>query len=127
MSTKVKIPYRQVCIGDLRHRIEIHTRDTTVPAFGLVDFDEKFTLYKRVWAAVKTVNGETFFDGVETERNVTHHFFVRHDDSVTSEHWVVYRNQRYDILRVESMDERQEFMRLVCTITGNDDREASKS
>lgn len=126
LCQKIRIPKRQVCIGDLNKRIVLNIRSIVAPSFDSVDFNEAFAPTKTVWAGVKTQMGKTFFDGVETETPITHIWYIRFDVSVTAETWITFNSHRFDILRVEDLEERQEFMKLTCADKGRTDREASK-
>jgi len=107
---------RVVCAGDLIHSITIENRAITPPVAGSVDFTETFSTSSTVLAAIQTVKGKTFFDGVnQRDQEVTHEFYVRYDAAVTAQSWVKYNNRRFDILDVEDFDERNEWMKLICT------------
>lgn len=118
---------RNVCIGDMEDEITLENRDIQAPNFDTVDFDEEFTAPNPpVWALIETVRGKTFFDGVATEEDVTHWIYINFDATVTAETWVkLPDSRRLDILRVENLDERSDFMLLHCTDRG--DKEASKA
>lgn len=111
--------------------ISIQDRDINAPVFGSTNFDETFSNDKPVTAIVKTINGKTFFDGVSTERLITHEFHVEYvagtvdDDTVTAENWVSFKGKRFDILNVENCCEEDEKLILVCTNRGSG--EASKA
>lgn len=123
---KVRIRKRQVCIGDLRNKIDLNSRDITAPSFNSVDFDENFVVTKSVWAGIETQTGKVFFDGVETETAISHIMYIRFDATVTAETWITFASRRIDILKVEDMEERGEFMKLTCSDRGFENREASK-
>lgn len=107
---------RVVCAGDLNKRITLQGRSITAPVAGSPDFTETFAAGTERWAAIKTVAGKTFFDGVnQRDREVTHQFVIRYDSSVTAETWISYNSRRFDIMAVEDLDERHEFMMLWCT------------
>ena len=80
----IKKKKRNVCIGDMRDEIVIQTRNIRPPAEDGVDFNEEFNGKATVWSLVNTVNGETIFDGTGTERDVTHHIYIRYFAGVTS-------------------------------------------
>lgn len=123
---KIRIKKRQVCIGDLDKEIELQDRDIVPPVFGSPDFDENFTTNATVWAGIKTVDGKTFFDGVNTETVITHNIFIRFDATVTSETWILFDSRRFDILKVENFEERGEFMLLTCVDRGLANTAATK-
>ncbi len=118
---------RHVCVGDMNTRIILQDRNIKAPVFGDPDFDETFSNAATVWALVNTVSGKTFFDGVNTDVNITHEIFIRYDATVTAETWVELDNQRIDILRVEDFEQRSEFMKLICTERGVNTLEATKA
>ena len=69
---------------------------------------------------IESMNGETIFDGTNTERVVTHRIYIRYLPGVTAEAWILFDGVRYNILDVEDLDARKEWLRLRCTIRGVD-------
>lgn len=124
---KIRRKKRQVCIGDLDTEIVLQDRQITEPLFGSPDFGEAFTATATVWAAVNTVSGKTYFDGVSTDINITHEILIRYDASVTTETWVSLGGRRIDILHAEDLDERGQFMKLLCSDSGVNSAAASKA
>lgn len=130
MATRVEVrrPRRKLCIGDLRDRIILQSRDITEPAFGARDFDEDFKQQDGVWASIRTTAGKVFFDGVNTDIAVTHEIRIRYDSRVTAETWIELEDgRRLDVVNVEDLEERKEYLTLLCTERGLGDREAAKS
>jgi SPP1 family predicted phage head-tail adaptor len=123
----IKRNMRRVCVGDLNKLITLQARAISPPSFSSTDFDETFTNGDDVWAAVNTVAGKTFFDGVNTDITITHEIFIRFDASVTSETWIEMDDRRIDILDTENLDERDEWLKLICTERGPDNVEATKA
>lgn len=121
---------RKVCVGDMKDPITLQNRDITPPLFNTVDFDEDFqpvdVLVPQVLSLVETVTGVTFFDGVNTETPVTHIIYIPYQEAVTAETWILFESRRIDILHVEDLDVRHEFMKLTCTERGLSNREATK-
>jgi len=115
---KIRKKKRQVCIGAMDNEIQLQDRNIIPPVFGSPDFDDNFSTTATVWAAINTVDGRTFFDGVNTETPITHVFFIRFDSTVTSETWILFDLRRFDILKVEDFEERGEFMKLICIDRG---------
>lgn len=109
---------RQVCIGDLDNQIVLQDRSITPPVSG-VDATEDFTTNDTVDAKVDTSRGETIFDGVSPDGvDVTHIFTIRFITGITAETWVGFKSQRFDILDVENLEERDEWLKLRCTNRG---------
>jgi len=109
---------RQFSLGDMNERITLQNRVLTEPVFNNPDFTETFTTTAEVWAGINTVTGKTWFDGVSTDINITHEIVIRYDATVTAETWILFDSRRIDILKVEDLDGRKEFMLLTCTDKG---------
>ena len=124
--TKIRKKSRKVCIGDLNDEIKIQNRAINAPVFGNVDFDIVFTDALDIFAAINTVSGKTFFDGISTEIDITHHIYIVFDATINTEKWVEYKNRRFDVLKFEDLDERQEFIKLTCAERGANTIEATK-
>lgn len=120
----------QVCIGSLNRQIDIFVRAITPPlnSIGtLVDYGEDFTLLATVWSMIETPKGKTIFDEVGTEKVVTNIFYVRRLSSLTSQNWIVYKNNRYDIQMVTDLEENNLFQKIFAIIRGADTKEATKA
>lgn len=102
----------------MRTRAIIHTRSIQDPKFGITDFTEKFESTKEIWCAVKTSSGKSFFSAVNVDVAMTHEIGIRYDPSVTSETWLEIEDQLLDIIGVEDLEERHEFMVLSCAERG---------
>lgn len=123
----IKRKKRKLCIGDMDKIVTIQDRNIGEPFFSSVDFDEAFSNNGTVWASVKTVSGNTFFDGANTETNITHEFGIRYDSSVSSETWIEWDGRRFDILDAQDLEERKEWMILVCAERGTKKNESTKA
>lgn len=117
---RIKIPTQQVCIGDMRNIIDIRARNITVPLGVSPDFGEEFTLIRRVPAAIKTVQGRMFMTGTNRDDSISHEFYIRKISGVliTSEEWINFNGENYDIVRVENIDERGLFLNIRANIRG---------
>lgn len=121
---------RRVCVGDMKDPIILNNRNITPPLFNTVDFDENFTpinqLQPDVLSLVETVTGKTYFDGKNTDVNITHEIYISYDALVNASIWITFEDRRIDILKVEDFEERHEFMKLTCNDEGLTSRQASK-
>ena len=125
---KVRKRNRSSCVGDLRDRVVLHDRRLVEPVFGSSALSEKFTASQVAWAAVSTTTGKTLFDGVSTDRVITHEVLLRFDPCVTSETWLVIDSgHRLDVVKVEDLDERHEWLRLLCVDVGLADLAATRA
>jgi SPP1 family predicted phage head-tail adaptor len=115
---KIRRSKRQVCVGDLDTEVILQDRAIKGITTSNVNFDETFADAATVWAMIETVAGATVFDSTNTEVALTHRIYIRFDATVTAETWVEIDNDKYDIVTVEDLDRRSEFMRLNCVIRG---------
>lgn len=104
--------------------ITLQNRDIEPPLFGTSDFDETFSGDIDRTAIVRTIDGKTFFDGVSTDRLITHKFSIEFeagvidDDTVTAETWILFKGKRIDVLAVENCCEEDKVLILTCTNRG---------
>lgn len=122
VCVKIKGKNRKICIADLDREINIQNRSIQSASIMNVDFDEDFSGDTTHWAMIESVNGEEFFDGTNTGTPITHHFYIRYDPAVTSQQFLTFEGDRYDILNVEDLDLRHEFQKLRCIIMGDEDK-----
>ena len=122
---------RKLCIGALKNRVSIYTRDLASPAFGSQDNQQEYVLLANVYAATKTVSGIDIFDDIEAgsqdgvPSTATIFFFIRHRTDVTAENFIQFRGINYDILRVEPLDLNQRFLKIFAAPRGEVAFEAS--
>ena len=121
--TKLKRPWRDLCIGDLRDQVLLQDRSIQAPDFNAIDFTEKFDDLGGIWASIRTRGGKTIFDDhAQRDRVVTHEVGIRYDPRVTAESWLLLADgRRLDILDSESLDERGDWIILQCTDRGTQD------
>lgn len=119
---KIRRTNEIICSGSLNRLITIQVRELKPPTGDSVDYGEEFTTERNVWAMVEIVANETFFDHTNTERIITHNFYIRYisDVEITSENWIKYNNQYYDIVDVKNMGYNDRFMQLRTNIRGQD-------
>lgn len=127
---RIRKKHRRVCVGDMKDPIQLQNRDIVAPVFNTVDFNENFEpidpLVPDTLSLIETVTGKVFFDGVNTETTVTHIIYIPYQQAVTAETWIIFENRRIDILQVEDLEERHEFLKLTCTERGLVSKEATK-
>jgi len=115
---RLKRKHRKVCVGDLNNTITLQNRDITAPQSGF-DATESFTTNTLdAWAKIETSRGETVFDGVDTEVDVTHVFTIRWLSGITAETWILFDGERFDILDTQDLEERNEWLIMKCTNKG---------
>ncbi len=120
---------QRVPVGDLDTLIWVEDRTQVAPAFGAVDADHDFDPHPsavQVWARVETTSGKTIFDGVATDRKITHRIVFRFLFGVTAQTWLRLQDgTRLDIVDLTDLDERGEFVQAMCEATGSDTKLAA--
>jgi len=117
-DTRIHVNKRKVNVGDMHHRVLLHTRSITPPVFGSIDFTEAFAGNSR-WASIHTKDGKLVMDDVGRDVNSTHQIYIRYDSVVDSETFVQSEDgRRFKVLSVENFDNRKEYMKLNCTDRG---------
>ena len=117
--TKKKRRNRTVCAGSLNKRIEIQSRTIRGARPGQKKFSEEFKEKNEVWAMLETTRGTQLFDGTDLMDGITHIFYIRFQENITQENWILFEDRRFDILDVEDLDENHEFLKLSCNERGN--------
>lgn len=124
----VKHRRRKICVGDLIHPIKLLPRDITEPGFGKTDFTEDFSGGKDVFAKVITTAGATVFNGINVDVNVTHEVYIRFDSDVGAETWVELEDgTRLKVIFADNLDERNEWLKLICAERGPASQGASEA
>lgn len=118
---KIQGKRRKVNIGDMFSVINIENRNI-LPSATSHEYREVFTdkttdegigrlANGEMWANVESVSGVTVFDATGIEQQVTHIFLMRWLD-ITTEQWIRYNGNRYNIVTIENFDGRDEFIKL---------------
>ncbi len=117
---RIKKKNRKFCVGDMRDEITLENRSINPQDADSIDFIEDFSESNVIDAAIETVRGLETFDGVNVESIVTHKIYIRFIEGVTEETWVKFKGRRLDIMDVENLDERDQFLLLRCKERGAD-------
>ena len=120
---KIRVNHRALCANDLDRKVKIKTRSMVTSQLD-TDMSVGFTS-KTVWAAVKTAKGNQTFFATNMQDVVDHIIYIRWYDGVTSENWVEYKGDNYDIIDVENLDERDEWYALYCNVRGTTTKEVN--
>ncbi len=127
---KIKRTITKVCVGSMNRKIEIFSRALTPPIDPLTGkfvSTETFVLLVSPWSMVETPKGVTVFDDLGQERVVNTVFTIRFFADLTSENWIVYKGQRYDILMITDFQQNELFLQLSCALSGNEALEGGKA
>ena len=124
----LRFPKVKICLGDLRHKIQLANRVADGQTPG--DWDSSgivFTPYATVWSAIRTTTGVftgvARFSGTSIDPNATHMFFIRHrNDWRNIEAGNVFvlmePDRRFRVLRVDNSNEDKIFDIIQCTERG---------
>lgn len=127
---KLQFNFDKICINDLRHRITIYERSIIAPNFlseQSTKFTEQFTSIGNFWSAIEVRDGSNLFNDISLDKeDLTHIFYIRYNSSITQENWIVYDGYRYNILKVENMNERNTFNKIYASISGLESKDGSK-
>jgi SPP1 family predicted phage head-tail adaptor len=121
----IKIKSRKVCVGDLSSRIKLQLRSLTASNTGSIESIETFTDIIEVWAAVETTSGSKIWDGVEIANPFTHKFYIRYRNDIEFTEWIEYGNEKYKLIDVENLEQKNEFLILMCTRKGTSTKKAN--
>lgn len=126
-----RIPKVKICVGDLRHKIEIQTRSLSANKVGEFNPQETFSLVVTSWAGVETPNGSSKFLGVNINEDTTHIFVMRYSSVIANlevaNNFLLFKSRRMRILSVSNMNEDNIFLAIECTERGDDSKAASEA
>lgn len=122
---KIRRKKRSLCVGDLRDEIVIHDRDITAPLFDTAEQTQTYSNSLTVFASVNTVRGKEIFNGTQLVGVKTHNILIRFLDAreITQENVVELKGNYYDVLEVQNLEERDEWLELSCGILGDKTQE----
>jgi len=121
---KIRIKHKKLCTGDLRNKISLRKRTLGTPKFG-VDITHDFVEFKKPWAGIKTLTGTNIFSGANLDETPSHIFYIRYFEGLTAESWIYFKGQRYNILTVENINERNEWYALYVNERGKSDQDST--
>jgi len=116
--TPISRPMRRVCLGDMRESIKLWPVSIAPATAGQVDYTRSYASAVTVKAMVKTVSGSEVIDGTAIQRVGTTEFYIRYRAGVDNQVRIEYRGEYYEVLGVDDLDERREFLRLRTTKRG---------
>lgn len=124
----LRLPKVKICLGDLRHKIQLANRVADGQTPG--DWDSSgiaFTPYAAVWAGIRTtagvLAGVARFSSTVVDPNATHLFFIKHrTDWRNIEAGNVFvlmgTDRRFRVLRVDNVNEDSIYDMIQCTERG---------
>jgi len=127
---------KKICLSALRKKIGLFRRDILPPTAGNLasaqSHSHEYEEFATPFAAIETKGrGVDIFDGIETSGVdgipvvASHIIMIKYRRDVTAETYVRFGENNYDILKVENIDERNQYLRLFCALRGDQDKAAA--
>lgn len=120
-----------VCTGSLRKEISLLTRNidpNTQPLSQNISIENTFTLLAQVWAMNEDAEGQEVFDkvGIRVGQH-TDNWYIRYVDGITSQTWVQFEEDFYNILNVRDLERNKFYLRLECEFRGDILKDATRA
>lgn len=128
ICVKIRKKNRAVCAGDLNTLIGIQSRSLG-DGFDDTEETEEFTTIFSPFAMLQTLRGVFVVDSVNGgDIEATHSFIIRFPETpISGENWILLNNKRLRILDQENLEEKNEWLKLLCTDRGDASKEASSA
>lgn len=104
-------------IGRLSHRIVIaNYYENMIPnsSANYKYFEEVYT----VWAKIQDNGGTVYFNNAQVGANITHKIFIRYQDYITTENWIIWQGRLFRIRATTDIWERHRWLSLDCEEVG---------
>jgi len=124
---KIRRVNKQVCIGALKDSIILQTRRQNAPIKGSVDHTISFVSPVTANALVETKKGIETFDGTNINALLTHHFTIRFLANIEVFKFVEFRSKYFLIDRTVNIDEKNQYLILMCSDRGDTSKQVNFS
>lgn len=122
---------KKLCLSAFRKKIDLFRRDILAPASSQAHTHE-YESFANPFASIETKGkGVDIFDGIERSGAdgipvvASHIIMIKFRSDVTAENYVRFGGNNYDILKVENIDERNQYLRLFCALRGDENKAAA--
>jgi len=126
-----RVKAAKLCVGDLKHLIEIQRRKLLPSDLNTSQPVETFTTIRQQWAATETVSGVMRFAKVNIMDGATHLFWAMWDadfpDLENRNNFVFHGGRRFKVLETNNINERDTVIVIQTTERGETTEEASKA
>jgi hypothetical protein len=117
---------KKYSIGDLREYIAVYDRNSEAPDFDDIDVRENFVKVADEWAFVQSLDvssggasGLNFFDDVNLD-NIPSHLMVIRFKNYTSENFIQYQGQRYEIVKTVNPENKNMYLEMYVRQMGDE-------
>ena len=120
VCVRIKGKRQELCSGDLDRFITIQDRKIVPPIdIDDVDYTEEFEDDGEEACMVETINGQEVFDGTNVLIGVIDtRFYIRFRDDINAQSWILFEDERYNIIKTIDLDKRHLWLRLDCDSRG---------
>lgn len=94
--------------GDLREPITIEVWQDIVNANAGID--QTFTAPIQAWARVEPVGAAIYHGTAQTDKAITHRFYIRFIVGINTDHVITHNNIRYRIKRSQDLAFKKQFL-----------------
>jgi len=118
---KTKPKKLRICRSAFNKTVAIQNRAIETPKQNSVDYSVKLTDVLTVRAKIQTVRGVTLFDGVNTDRVVSHIITIDYKSNpvISMENYARIGQTELVIIDVENVNEDNKYLRLRCALRGS--------
>lgn len=103
--------------GKLRHKVELQSYATSRDDFGAEL--ETWSTYAKIWASINpsigVLAGKEFILGQQVSEESRYEITIRYNSSVDVKHRVKFGLRLFDINVIKNIDEKNEYMILMCS------------
>lgn len=122
---------KKICLSARRKKVSLFRRNILAPASSQ-SHSHKYEEFAKPFASIETKGkGVDIFDGIETSGAdgipvvASHIVIIRYRSDLTTEDYLRFGENNYDILKVENIDERNRDLRLFCALKGDENKAAA--
>ncbi|MFA2751099.1 phage head closure protein [Bacillus mobilis] len=95
----------------MNHRITIQTLTTVEDELG--QSIEEWHEFKKVWCAIKTVQGREYFAAASTQNENTYRFIIRHTNEISPLMKIDFNGRMFEITSVLNDDESNKTITII--------------
>jgi SPP1 family predicted phage head-tail adaptor len=97
-------------IGDLKHRITLQQRTTTVSEQGFEE--ETWADYQTIWAAISNLHGREYYAAAAVQAENTVKFTIRYLPGIDTAMRILFRGKQYNITALDNIKYRNRYVEI---------------
>lgn len=133
----IRIKKKRLCAGDLRHLVQVMSRDQVIGSFDSVEPEEIFTEVAKSWMAIKSIGasrqsgGRAIVSGIQILDGTTHMFFCRYTPALSemdiTKTFFLLSGEYYRVLKLDKINEDNLTLAIQCALRGDSTKAASEA